>query len=495
MTIVPRWEWRIFGAGFGEAEKRLAALAPSREEESDDRYLLSLASDASVKVRGGLLDVKERLAVNEDGLEQWTPIVKATFPVVAAEVDRTLEALAVRIPLERSSYSVDELFDELAGPELRPIDVHKRRVHYTVAGAMAELSELSVGGETTRTIAIESEDPALVTVAVHELGLDGHQIVNVALGLKSLIGFGAQRYAVIDVGTNSVKFVVGEHAQDGTWRTITDRAEVTRLGEGLDQSGRLGNEPIERTTEAIAGMVDEARREGAQATTAVATAGMRIASNSADLIDVVRSRSGVEIEVISGEDEARLAYLAVTAALPRAEGTLVVFDTGGGSSQFTFGHDDHVDERFSVNVGAARFTERFGLDGAVSEEVVADALAAIGDDLSRLTGRPKANMLVGMGGAITNITAVKHRLATYDPAVVHGTVLERSEIERQIELYRTRSADERREIAGLQPKRAEVILAGALIVRTVMNLLGEESLTVSDRGLRHGVLAERFGHR
>ena len=98
-----------------------------------------------------------------------------------------------------------------------------------------------------------------------------------------------------------------------------------------------------------------------------------------------------------------------------------------------------------------------------------------------------------MGGAITNITAVKHGLATYDPDVVQGTVLDRAEVDRQIELYRSRDADGRREIVGLQPKRAEVILAGACIVRTVLEKLGEDSLTVSDRGLRHGLLVERFG--
>ena len=97
------------------------------------------------------------------------------------------------------------------------------------------------------------------------------------------------------------------------------------------------------------------------------------------------------------------------------------------------------------------------------------------------------------GGAATNITAVKHRLATYDPAAVQGSVLDRAEIDRQIELYRSRDADARRAIVGLQPKRAEVILAGACIVRTVMEKLGKQDLAVSDRGLRHGVLAERFG--
>ena len=103
-----------------------------------------------------------------------------------------------------------------------------------------------------------------------------------------------------------------------------------------------------------------------------------------------------------------------------------------------------------------------------------------------------ADALVGLGGALTNLAAVRHALATYDPDVVQGTVLDRAEIDRQIELYRARSADERREIVGLQPKRAEVILAGACIVRAVLDRLHCDELTVSDRGLRHGLIVERF---
>ena len=125
--------------------------------------------------------------------------------------------------------------------------------------------------------------------------------------------------------------------------------------------------------------------------------------------------------------------------------------------------------------------------------ILAAALAAISGDLSRIDGRPTPDALVAMGGAVTNITAVKHALATYDPDVVQGSVLDRTEIDRQIELYRTRDVEARRAIVGLQPKRADVILAGACVVRTVMEKLGQQTLTVSDRGLRHGLLVERFG--
>ena len=186
-------------------------------------------------------------------------------------------------------------------------------------------------------------------------------------------------------------------------------------------------------------MVAEAKAHGALAIAAVGTAGLRIAANRDAVIAAIAARTGVRIEVVSGEEESRLAYLAVKAGVGLAEGSLAVFDTGGGSTQLTFGRGERVDERFSVDVGAVRYTEQFGLGGVVTPGVLREAMAAIAADLGRLDGRTPVDALVGMGGAITNITAVKHGLAVYDPDVVQGTVLDRGEIDRQIELYRTQT--------------------------------------------------------
>jgi exopolyphosphatase/guanosine-5'-triphosphate,3'-diphosphate pyrophosphatase len=299
-------------------------------------------------------------------------------------------------------------------------------------------------------------------------------------------------FAVIDCGTNSIKFNISERRPDGTWRTIVDRGEVTRLGEGIAETGEIAPAAIERTVEAIAGMADEAKRHQASTLVAVGTMGMRTAANSEAFMARVRERCGVAIEVISGQEEGRLAYLAVKSGLGLARGRLTIFDTGGGSTQFTFGHGDAVDEQFSLNIGAVRLTAQHGLGGVLTPAQLEAALAAIAGEFSTLDGRPSPEALVGMGGAITNMTAVMHGLATYDPEVVQGSVLTRAEVERQIELYRSRDVAARRQIVGLQPKRADVILAGACVVRTVMVKLGRDALSVSDRGLRHGLLADRF---
>src|SRR5215510_376013 len=302
------------------------------------------------------------------------------------------------------------------------------------------------------------------------------------------------RYAVIDVGTNSVKFHVGEAAADGGWTTVVDRAEVTRLGEGLAATGgEFSPSAMERTAAAIAAMAAEAKQAGAGTVAAVGTMGMRTARNSEAFIDEVARRSGVRIEIISGAEEGRLAYLAVKSGLGLGDGSMVIFDTGGGSSQFTFGRGATVTEQFSVNVGAVRFTETYGLGGVVPRTDLRRAMDAMAADLARLDRAEVPDALVGLGGAVTNLTAVMLGLATYDANAVQGATLSRAEVERQIELYCSRSTEARRHIVGLQPKRADVILAGACIVRTIMDKLQKDSLAVSDRGLRHGLLVDRFG--
>jgi exopolyphosphatase / guanosine-5'-triphosphate,3'-diphosphate pyrophosphatase len=496
-AIVPRWEWRTFGEHFGDAEQTLASLAAGPVQESDELYLLGHGSEASVKVRDGLMDVKHLERIDEHGLEQWRPIMKASFPLSASEVVTVTDALgAAAAALQHKQYTLDELVGEVMRRRgaLLAIRVSKRRARFTFQGCMAELSDLRTEHGATRTVAVEAEAPDRVLAAVRELGLMSRHNVNVPRKLKALAGFDARRYAVIDVGTNSVKFHIAERAADGGWRALVDRAEVTRLGQDLDTTGQLGLDAIRRTAEAIKGMADEAARHDVESIVAVGTAGLRLAPNRAALIDAVREVPGVDVEVIPGEEEARLAYLATAAELDVGDGTIVVFDTGGGSSQFTIGRGSRVEERFSLNVGAVRYMERYGMDGLVDEGTLAAAFAAIAADLARLDGRITAERVVGMGGAVTNLAAVKHGLAVYDPDVVQGTVLDRAEIDRQIELYRTRDAEERRQIIGLQANRAAVILAGACIVRGILTKLDCDTLTVSDRGLRHGLLVERFAH-
>jgi exopolyphosphatase / guanosine-5'-triphosphate,3'-diphosphate pyrophosphatase len=492
-AIIPRWEWRTFGSRFGLADQRFAALESTGVQESDETYLLGTPT-GNAKLRDRLMDIK-LLRETQHGLQRWEPVLKTAFPLAADDVRAVFATLEMAPPdLQRDTYTADEFLAEVAGEHgpLRRVDVHKRRVRYTVNGCTSEVTDLTANDRPTRTIAIESTDQAAVLDAVAAMGLGGYDNIDYPHGLEAVIDGRPERFAVIDAGTNSIKFRLGERTPDG-WLTLSDRAEITRLGEGLTEGGDITREAAARASDAIAGMVDEARAAGVRAIVAVGTAGLRAARNGSAVVDAIRERTGVSIEIIPGDEESRLAYQGVRAGTDVRAGSLVVFDTGGGSSQFTFGSDGRVEERFSVPVGAVRYTEAFRLADAVAPEILADARAAIAGDLGRLDGRPRPDGFVGMGGAVTNMAAVKHALDPYDPDVVRGTVLDRAELDRQIELYRSQDADARRSIVGLQPKRADVILAGALIVRTVLEKLEVDSLTVTDRGLRDGVLFERFG--
>jgi exopolyphosphatase / guanosine-5'-triphosphate,3'-diphosphate pyrophosphatase len=189
--IVPRWEWRTFGDTFGEAEARLAELPPTRLDDSEELYILSSRIEGSIKVRGGKLDVKRLERRSEDGLEQWKPVATADFPIAATNVASLLAALDVSVPsLDREAYALDELIEEVVGPvdDLVAVPVHKHRAHHLLDGCRAELTELRSGPRTTRTIAVENEDPTVVRATVEAVGLWSRLNISVPRGLARLLG-------------------------------------------------------------------------------------------------------------------------------------------------------------------------------------------------------------------------------------------------------------------------------------------------------------------
>ena len=167
--IVPRWEWRTFGNDFGEAEQRFAALARKNVQTSGEVYLLVRGSDANVKYRDNVLDIKQLERVNEDGLEQWRPLLKAPFPLAADAITHVLAAFELpATSLKSTTPSFDELRAriESTSPDIRGVQVSKTRVRYQVHGCVAELTDVVAEGKTVRTIAIEDADPARVIAAV-----------------------------------------------------------------------------------------------------------------------------------------------------------------------------------------------------------------------------------------------------------------------------------------------------------------------------------------
>jgi exopolyphosphatase/guanosine-5'-triphosphate,3'-diphosphate pyrophosphatase len=303
--------------------------------------------------------------------------------------------------------------------------------------------------------------------------------------------------ATIDVGTNTTLLLVARVERDGGFTVLDERAEITRLGRGIGTTGELGATGIAATLDVLRGYAEIARGHGARIA-AIGTEGLRRASNARAFLDPARAILGVPVDVIDGEREAALTFGAVTAAFPalaRADAPLAVVDIGGGSTEIIVAQRGAVRLRKSLPLGSVRLTERHlrhdppqpaELAPACAEITDALATVALGDALG-----DGAATLVGVAGTVTTLAAMTQNLATYDPARVHGFLLTRAALVEQIARLSHATQREREAMPGLDPRRADVILAGALILRALVDATNAASVLVSDRGIRWGLLYEQ----
>jgi len=305
-----------------------------------------------------------------------------------------------------------------------------------------------------------------------------------------------ERIAAIDVGTNSVLMLIAERGPGGRLSPICDQATITRLGKDLLASGTISPKAADRTLQVLAACRKTASDNGASRVLAAGTHALRAASNASSFIERARDEAGVDIRVVPGEEEARLTYLGVASGFPSSGGELVVFDVGGGSTELIFGSGPHIRTRTSLEAGAVDLTERFLHNDPPAEVEVRRMLEHLVQDAFgslRPAGTP--DMLVGVGGTITTMAAVKLGLKTYDGRKVDTTRLDRAELERQLGTYLQLSRAARACIRGVEPARADIMPAGAAIVLAVLRLLGCNDVIVSVRGLRHGLLIEHWETR
>jgi len=314
----------------------------------------------------------------------------------------------------------------------------------------------------------------------------------------------SERYAAIDVGTNTVLLVVAER-RGPLFLPVVERAEITRLGRGVDRSGALDAAAIRDTAEVLARYAAEARSLGARAIACVATSAARDARNGAEFFAEARAAAGLVPEVISGTEEARLVYRSAWRDFGLGGGPglapglpLAVLDVGGGSTEFTWGDGPSPRGRRSLQVGAVRLTERHVTAdpmGAAGLRALRSAAAEALRGLSRLEGIADlaGARLVGVAGTVTTLAAVEQALPAYDAERVHGSALSIDQIDGLVERLAAMTLEARRRLPGMEPKRADVIVAGGAIVAEAMRATGFARLTVSDRGVRWGLLYDRFG--
>ena len=303
------------------------------------------------------------------------------------------------------------------------------------------------------------------------------------------------RVATIDLGTNTVRLLVAEvEPAARAWRVIDHDQRVTRLGEGSRAAGRLLEGPAARTTTSVVDYVERARRAGATRLEIVATSAVREADNGAAFARELAGATGVPVRVISGDDEARLTLRGILDGLGPVPGTMLAFDIGGGSTEFMLARDGALIATVSLRLGVVPLAERYRLTEADADT----EYGALEEDVSRqlarelaapIVGVPIAH-LVGSAGTVTTLAALDLELRLYDAARVQGHVLTRAAIERQRARLAALDVAGRAALPCLEPGRADLILPGVAIVMATLARVGCDRLTVSDSGLREGIMAE-----
>ena len=307
---------------------------------------------------------------------------------------------------------------------------------------------------------------------------------------------GPRRCAFFDIGTNTILCLIAELGDQGGFRILEDLAEITRLGQGVDGSGRISREGEQRSVEVLRRFLERCRTLGVEETIAIGTSALRDAINSGEVRARFEEELKLRVRVITGTEEAAYSFLAVQQGLPLAGKELLVVDIGGGSTELIRGNESGVSQILSVNVGSVRLTERFLHSDPVRAEECAAMVAAIDQELAPLRDQwfneETALTAVGIAGTFTTLAAIEKKLARYSHSEVHGSALTLSEVRRQARLFQQKSIAARKKIRGLEPKRADVILAGATLIERIMTLFHSERMIVSDQGVRYGLLYERL---
>lgn len=291
-----------------------------------------------------------------------------------------------------------------------------------------------------------------------------------------------RRYAAIDIGTNSTRLLIAE-VEDGRVYPRVAVLRMSRVGEGMVKGEGLRPEPVARTIRALQEFRQLLHEHGVNSWRVVATSAVREATNAADFVSKVREETGLRVDVIGGEEEAYLSYIGACRALPGIDCGVVV-DIGGGSTEFTYRSFVEGKEMLrcrSIPVGAVRLTERpLLLDGILA------SMKGVLDEIKSL----QTDGIIGVGGTVTTLAAVEQSLVTYDWKKVHGYRLRRDAVEGILFSLAAKTTEERKEVPGLQPERADIIVAGATILWAILGYLAAPEITVSEADILHGIILE-----
>jgi exopolyphosphatase/guanosine-5'-triphosphate,3'-diphosphate pyrophosphatase len=305
------------------------------------------------------------------------------------------------------------------------------------------------------------------------------------------------RVAVLDIGTNSTRLLIADVSHDGSVRELDRRSHVTRLGAGVDATGRLEEAAIDRVTATLDEYAEAIRKHDASITTAVLTSAVRDAENGGEFLNLITARHGLEARVISGDEEAQLTFLGAVSERDPADTTpTLVIDVGGGSTELIVGAGRSVEFHVSLQIGAVRLTERhLHHDPPQRAELFTlarDARATIFKNVPDVVRR-QARAAIAVAGTATSLAAIDQGLEPYDPDKVHGYRVPLSTCRLLLARLAALPEAERRRVPGLEPNRAPTIVAGTAILIEVLRAFELPAFEASEHDILRGAALRAAG--
>jgi exopolyphosphatase/guanosine-5'-triphosphate,3'-diphosphate pyrophosphatase len=301
----------------------------------------------------------------------------------------------------------------------------------------------------------------------------------------------SKREASIDIGTNTILLLLAE-VEGEEIKPLFEMETVVRLGEGVQENGILTKEAMNRGIETLSQYLERCQAMKVQKIFAVGTSALREAKNSAEFLRLVKEKLNLSIEVISGEEEARLSFLAVSKDLMEVNEPILVVDVGGGSTEFILGRGNQINQWTSLPLGSVRFAEQYLHSDPVQEKEWNTMEKRIRELLAKIPHSHEPLSMVAVGGTATTLASVEQGLEEFIPQKIHHFVLRREALKNQLLLYRSKTIEERKKIPGLPAARADVILAGGAILYMTMEELNCPSVLISCHGVRYGLLYRKW---
>ena len=299
------------------------------------------------------------------------------------------------------------------------------------------------------------------------------------------------KLASIDIGTNTAQMLVVESSPLGNFNVLADIHAIVRLGEGVDATHAISDAAFQRLREVVRMHQNTLESLGINHAAFVATSAMRDASNRDSIIARIEQEFGVRIELLSSKDESRFSYRGAASGLQDLSNveSLASLDIGGGSTELSFGSGSHFFRGTSMDIGALRLTERFLTEKPYNREQIARAREYIRSTLQQSPrDAAKLSRMVAVSGTPTSLAAMALKLSKFDPVAVHGYILTRPLIRSLIEIITKSSPEELiAEFPAIHPGRADICLAGSLILDETLEMLGLDTVTVSTYGLHYGI--------